>query len=105
MEVTPQFKSIVESSWAFLTKPVNVPEQGLPELKELNFFSFNKGFLERRKEIIKNVYEAVLNISKDERVKNKIISSRYTAGLQSILVLKQLRQCLGEYVSALEVPV
>lgn len=88
IKISEKLKNIIDKSWKKLIRPIGIPEQGLPEIEELNFFEHNDPFIVRRKKIINNVLEGINAISEGRPPQNKIISSRYSIGLKNIHMRK-----------------
>lgn len=91
----------VENIWNMLELPTGIPEHGLPNIEDLSFFSFDKGFVNARKEKIANVAAALNQILKGNDLKEKIITSRYGENLRKVKssILRSRKEELDSYLS------
>ena len=105
IKVSEKLESVVDKSWEILIRPAGIPEQGLPEIGELNFFEYNEPFIIRRKKIISDVLKGIDAISKRKLPRDKIVSSRYTAGLKNVNAQKinSLKKVISEYLNAIHI--
>ena len=94
----------VEEAWSRLPIPEGIPSQGLPEVKDLNYFNYNVDFIKRRYKKIRIVKEALEEISSGNLPIGKIISYRYTEGLPELgkKSTRKITLYLGGYLKALE---
>jgi len=92
-QVEPAFQPMVEEIWDRLPMPGGIPEQGLPDVDDLNFFDVSDSFVSRRRSSIRVVRDAVDALLAGRDPEGKVISSRYTEGLPEVApdALKVLR--------------
>lgn len=104
IEVPEKLRSIVLKSWDLLTKPSGIPEQGLSEMDELNFFMGDNEFIRRRRKIIEVVYKGIKNILNSRPLSKKLISLRYSKGLRTINKdkLEKMNNLLENYLLLLD---
>lgn len=104
IEVPEKLKPIVLKSWDILARPSGIPDQGLPEIDELNFFMGVNTFIIRRRKSIEDVYKGIKNILNGDRSLKKLISSRYSNGLSNIKKekLEKMENLLGNYLLLLD---
>ncbi|GMU40671.1 MAG: hypothetical protein AMXMBFR23_15370 [Chloroflexota bacterium] len=98
--VRPEFGEVVEEAWSRLPVPGGIPEQGLPDPDELNYFEATGQFLDRRRRMIGEVAHALRCVAHGGAIDGKIVSGRYTAGLPKVpgpaaLELAELLECLS----------
>jgi hypothetical protein len=100
IQVSEKLKPLVLKSWNHLARPSGIPEQGLPEMNELNFFAGNNMFIIRRRKTIHDVFKGINNILNNVRLSRNLISSRYSNGLRNINTgkLKKLGEFLEDYL-------
>jgi hypothetical protein len=102
--VAAPIRPIVESAWQRLPLPVGIPQQGLPDVANLNFFEPETSWFDRRIKTVRSVVEGLELVTSGQAQAQKIFSSRYTAGLPSVAPAKVqiLLQLLAEYLAAVE---
>jgi hypothetical protein len=81
---TEPLQEIVSEVWDLLPLPDAIPEQGLPEIVELNFFEPTERWLAGRKGKISLVADALEKVSRAEPLTREVISARYTEGLPAV---------------------
>jgi hypothetical protein len=84
LPVAKSLRPFVDKAWAKLDVPEGIPDQGLPDINELNFFKPSTAYFRDRRKKIKIVSEAFTRISRGERPTGDVISKRYTLGINSI---------------------
>ena len=82
--VIEPLQEIVSEVWDLLPLPDAIPEQGLPEIVELNFFEPTERWLAGRKGKISLVADALEKVSRAEPLTREVISARYTEGLPAV---------------------
>jgi len=82
--VAPPLIPVVEHAWSLLPPPVGVPEQGLPDVEELNFFVPTDSWRNERIQKIRLVADALEGVRAGESLPGKVISGRYGGGLSDI---------------------
>ncbi|TSC58774.1 MAG: hypothetical protein Greene041619_320 [Candidatus Peregrinibacteria bacterium Greene0416_19] len=104
LDVLGPTKKFTEQCWSYLPKPVGIPEQGLPDLDELSFFEETDDFIQKRGTIISKVADALSSVVEGKALNEKILSSRYTEGLNKIdkSAAKKLSVFLKEYAMAVQ---
>ncbi|MEK6227465.1 MAG: hypothetical protein AABM40_14380 [Chloroflexota bacterium] len=84
LPVVPSMKRFVDQIWEMLPQPLGIPQQALPGVEDLNFFSVTPAWLARRLQKIVGVHEAFKDLRAGALHRPKVISSRYTTGLISM---------------------
>lgn len=79
--VMEPLQEIVSEAWDLLPLPDAIPEQGLPDVVELNFFEPTERWFAGRKGKISLVADALEKVSRAEPLTGEVISARYTEGL------------------------
>ena len=74
-------RGVVDEAWSMLPAPTSIPEQGLPDESQLNFFAPSEQWVTSRIQKIADVSNALDRIAAGEDLTSKVISTRYTAGL------------------------
>ena len=90
----------MEDIWASLPEPTGVPEAGLPNPDDLNYFVADARFLQRRVRVVQMVQAAIGSVLAGSRVDSKIIAARYGSSLPEVSreSLKVLNERLEPYV-------
>jgi hypothetical protein len=83
-EVAEPARRLAEEAWDLLAIPQVIPEQGLPDPEELNFFQPTDSWLRGRVAKICLVADALEAVMSGKPLKESVISHRYTAGLPSV---------------------
>lgn len=83
-QVEPAFQQMVEEIWERLPIPGGIPEQGLPDVGDLNFFDVSDSFISRRRSSIRVVRDAIDALLEGRAPEGKVISSRYTNALPEV---------------------
>ncbi len=96
-------RPFAEKAWSRLPLPQGIPDEGLPDPSELNYFEETPTFVNRRLRKIISVVDALLEVSSGYRPSGKIVSSRYTRGLPTIDRgnAQTLSETLNDYVAAI----
>lgn len=94
----------IEGIWQRLPIPVGIPEAGLPEPEELNFFISSASFLRSRQRDIDSVVEALRAVQEGREIPGKVVSRRYTDGLARLQpeALSELKKDLDILASSLK---
>lgn len=100
-EVSAGVREFAEQAWAFLPAPAGVPQQGLPNLSDLNFFMPSVGWIDRRIRRVEEVVAALDKVEANEPL-GHVVASRYGPSLMEVpaKVRQSLRQRLAEYTGA-----
>lgn len=87
--------ALVEKIWSMLPRPEMPPAMALPDAGALNFFGPDESCFQRRAEKSRLVAQAL----RGESRKQKVISSRYTAGIPRVkrTAAKRLANFLDDY--------
>ncbi|MFC1901357.1 hypothetical protein ACFLX3_00290 [Chloroflexota bacterium] len=103
--VSAAMHPFVTEAWKRLRMPEGIPEQGLPEEKQLSYFDDTNSFRTRRYRDIASVYTALQKVIDGKLLEKKVISSRYVAGLNELSPenIRELANVLSKYSSSLEV--
>ena len=101
LEVPSKLTPFIKKTWDMLEIPKGIPSQGLPEIKDLSFFSPSKQFVSVRRKKIVEVVEALNTIIEGHQLEDKIITTRYGEGLPtlSIDILVDREKELSEYLN------
>lgn len=101
-EVVEPLKPLVEEAWSLLPAPSTIPVQGLPETRELNFFTPTESWFAKRLKRIDCVKTALDAAAAGSVPAGKVISHRYTEGLLGIppAAAKNLHDRLALFVEA-----
>jgi hypothetical protein len=91
VKVSDSLRPMVESIWSKLPAAPGVPAQGLPDVNDLNFFSPDHPWMDRRRRVIAEVISGLETVRNGGRPEKKIICTRYTAGLPRIPADKALQ--------------
>jgi hypothetical protein len=83
-EVAEPARRLAEEAWDLLPVPQVIPEQGLPDSEELNFFQPTDSWLRGRFARICLVADALEDVMSGKPLTESVISRRYTAGLPSV---------------------
>ena len=96
-----------EGIWDALPAPAGIPEQGLPEVKTLNFFEPTPRFVSRRLAVLSDVLRGFRGAQGGQPLETSVVSKRYTAGLPSVsaAALVKREQELGSYLEAVQAAV
>ena len=81
----------------------DIPEQGLPEVPELNLFAYDSGWVSRLRERVGLASEALDLAAEGQSVPSKLRPSRYRDGLARLDAqkTKALRSWLERYLAGL----
>lgn len=103
-ELTPEAATLVRSIWFKLPAPDTIPPEGLPDVESLNFFQPNAPWFNRRRATVRRVIEALSKRVAHQPSSHKVISRRYTAGIQNLDIeaAKSLRSALLSYVDIVD---
>jgi len=82
VKLPPKLEPIVESVWEKLPPKPVIPASGLPAIDDLTYFNDNEGFVNRRIKKIQEVLNAFEDIENGRKLDAKVISKRYTYGIQ-----------------------
>jgi len=87
-----------------LPEPTSIPDQGLPDISELNFFVPTQRFIDGKVETIQKVIDAIHSVRKSTTIRGKIVSTRYGQSLTNVSgkALKRLGGELNDYLRELE---
>jgi hypothetical protein len=98
--VHPHLAGTAKRAWRRLPVPPGIPEQGLPDLVDLNFFEPTPAWWSRRIAAIKQVADALDQRVQGKKVSGKVIATRYAEGLQTLPqpVAAKLRRELLKYL-------
>jgi hypothetical protein len=93
----------VEKTWEQLPLPFGIPEEGLPEPEELNFFVPTPSFFRARLHDIDSVLEALTAVEGRRPIVGKVVSQRYSQGLGRIAFpgVADLRRDLQTFATCL----
>jgi hypothetical protein len=97
----PAMRRIVDRAWRELKRP-EIPEQGLAEMEELNFFSFDEAWFERRQEKLRKTAESIEEVAQGRPALPGLKPTRYRNGLRRVpgRNLRRLASWLREYIRA-----
>jgi hypothetical protein len=84
LPLDPSLVPIVQQAWDLLPVRDNIPEQGLPQIESLNFFTPSDAWLAGRVKKIREVASALDAVLKGEPVPDLGLSKRYAAGLAGV---------------------
>jgi hypothetical protein len=81
-----------------------IPELGVPSLERLSFFHHDEGFVDRRRKTISTVLAALDMAARGEPTQSKVVSSRYSKGLNSLPPggARRLATYLRDYIAAID---
>jgi hypothetical protein len=79
--IAEPLQQAVSQAWDFLPLPDAIPEQGLPDVADLNFFEPTQRWLASRMSKINLVADSLEKVSRAEPLTREVISARYTEGL------------------------
>lgn len=98
--VSPALRPFVTDAWRHLPAPRGIPQQGLPEEDQLNFFMETADFIERRVDVIRRVRDGLATLN--QRDLSLVRPSRYSDGLgrKRRRNVELLRRRLSRYLSA-----
>jgi hypothetical protein len=93
---------VVDASWRLLPEPLGIPEQGLPDPSDLNYFIPDAAFFRRRWESVSEVTETLREIAIGQPIRGKVVAPRYGPSLEkrAPAELAALTQMLTEYRDA-----
>lgn len=93
----------VRRIWEQLPLPVGIPEEGLPEPDELNFFVPTPPFFRARLQDIDSVLAALIAVEERRPIVGKVVSERYSQGLGRIesAAIADLRRDLETFAACL----
>jgi hypothetical protein len=100
--VQSQMRPIVEEAWELLPAPIGIPPEGLPSPDELNYFIPTDAIYSRWLADLEKVIEA-LRLARERRpIRQKVIATRYGAGLSGVSrqALSRLEGRLNRYERA-----
>jgi hypothetical protein len=104
LEVSSEMRPFVDRIWNMLEVPKGIPEQGLPETKNLSFFRADNTFIQTRIQSVADVVAAYKTVLSGQRLTSKVITSRFGDGLPSVpreQVSKRLAE-LERYLTAIQ---
>lgn len=104
IEVPGQLRPVVERAWGKLPIPAGIPQSGLPAPGHLAYFHATEEFTMRRIGIIRTVAAALDDVAAGRPVRSKVVSSRYTSGLQGLspVDFMELRGMLGQILGEVD---
>lgn len=95
LEVSSEMRPFVDKIWNMLKLPTGIPEQGLPEVKDLSFFQAKDAFIRTQRQSVADVVAAYRTVLSGQRLTSKVITTRYGDGLPSV-PREQLSKRLAE---------
>lgn len=101
--IASRLKRHVDQVWDKLVIPIGIPQQGLPDANDLSFFEDSPRFLDRRRRTILEVRNALQTVTEGQALVSKVVSSRYTRGLERLdhRAALELDTILRAYLEAL----
>jgi len=107
VELHERLKPFAEESWGFLPDVPEFPQQGIPEVGDLNFFEVPSEFFARRLKAIRTAAEGLRCVEEGRPIDGKVLHTRYTLGLPKVepTAAKKLRRHLTEYSEAVELAI
>jgi hypothetical protein len=101
---TAALRKIADQSWALLPERREATQQNLPDVRELNYFDFDEGWMWRRIQTLETVEAALDEAVAGRPAASKVISSRYGAGLGHLprQVTLTLKGDLDAYLEAVQ---
>lgn len=101
-KVQQELKPFVRSAWKQLPAPPKLPEEGLPEQDELQFFEFSEPFVTRRVGKMDEVLQLFDALQMRARLPRTSVSTRYRATLPGVgwRSVRPLASRLKDYVRA-----
>jgi hypothetical protein len=102
--VTPALAGVVEEAWGMLPDPPAIPQEGLPAPEDLAFFMPSERFYRRNLKDLHQILDAISSVQSGTHTGERVISSRYGEGLNSISVssLRRLLSQLQAYADGVE---
>ncbi len=100
--VHERLQPYVDQAWSMLSNPEGIPDQGLPDSNDLNFFEPDGAFLDAQRNRIKLVAHSLRQVAKGIVVDGRVVSSRYTDGISGLPpeVADKLAKELEDYYEA-----
>ena len=91
-----------EEAWKLLHCPTGIPEDGLPDTADLNFFDHSESFIRKRAEKLQSVLTVLGAVINGIDLERKLVSGRYDSGLSKVprKALVRLHQHLSGYLEA-----
>ena len=84
VETPDRFRPTVERAWGKLPIPAGIPDSGLPDPDNLAYFDATDAYTSRRTGVIRTVAAALDDVAAGRPIRSKVVSSRYTSGLQTL---------------------
>jgi hypothetical protein len=97
--VAPRHRNLTERAWELLPIPEHIPQQGLPDPGELNFFQADEAFMVTRLSAIRRVRDLLGAVLREGDSRPRV-SGRYNAGIDAIpeVKVRALRELLDRYL-------
>lgn len=104
IEVAPSLRPFTESAWSMLRIPEGIPEQGLPDLRELSFVVATEEQLAGFKQNLAQVVEAIRCVLAGDEPTGRVITPGYASALSSVPreELANRERELSTYLEAIE---
>ena len=101
-KVKKKIKRHSEEAWKLLHCPVEIPEDGLPDKDELNYFDHSESFVRKKAEKLQSVLSLLEVAIKGAKCKKKMVSGRYDSGISGVgqKKLVKLHKGLSSYLEA-----
>ena len=105
VEINEKLRPFVEDAWKLLPTDCGIPEEALPKVEELNYFSIPENFLSRKLDNVRTVSEGLSDVAQGCTPGRKILHTRYTEGLQSVektaaKALSEILDCCADGVES-----